>query len=165
MTLTIRPPAAADRLSWYRLWNAYLEFHDNSLPDEISRITFDRLLDPDRPQQCGLLALEDGQAVGLAHYIFHPHCRHVEDVCYLQDLFTDPAYRGQGVGRALVKGVYEAADRVGAPSVYWITRDSNEIARALFDRVGELTPFIKYRRSEFRMPGSPYSSPFGRPPD
>ena len=69
------------------------------------------------------------------------------------------------VGRALVKGVYEAADRVGAPSVYWITRDSNEIARALFDRVGELTPFIKYRRSEFRMPGSPYSSPFGRPPD
>lgn len=69
MTLTIRPLVAADRSAWCRLWNAFLEFHDNSLPDEISRITFDRLLDADRPQQFGLLALEDRQAVVLTHNI------------------------------------------------------------------------------------------------
>lgn len=50
---------------------------------------------------------------GFAHYIFHAHCRYIEDVCYLQDLYTDPAYRGQGIGRALVQGVYEEADNVG----------------------------------------------------
>lgn len=146
MKLAIRPLVATDRPAWYQLWNAYLDFHNNSLQDDISRITFDRLLDLNRPQQCGLLALENGQAAGFAHYIFHAHCRYIEDVCYLQDLYTDPAYRGQGIGRALVQGVYEEADNVGAPSVYWITRDSNENARALYDQVGELTPFLKYRR-------------------
>lgn len=146
MTLTVRPLGVGDRPAWLNLWKAYLGFHDNNVPDEISRIAFDRLLDPNRPQQSGLFALKDGRAVGFAHYIFHPHCRHIEDVCYLQDLFTDHACRGQGIGRALVEGVYEAADSAGAPSVYWITQDSNESARALYDRVGELTPFIKYRR-------------------
>lgn len=52
----------------------------------------------------------------------------------------------RGVGRALIEAVYEAADERGAPSVYWLTQDFNETARVLYDRVANLTPFIKYQR-------------------
>ena len=146
MTLAIRPMTADDEPDWRRLWTAYLEFYESSVPVEVYRSTFARLLDPARPQQNGLLAFRDGQAAGLVHYIFHPHNWRIEDVCYLQDLYTDPAFRGGGVGRALIEAVYEAADERGAPSVYWLTQDFNATARVLYDRVATLTPFIKYQR-------------------
>jgi len=30
--------------------------------------------------------------------------------------------------------------------VYWLTQDFNHTARNLYDRVAQLTPFIKYQR-------------------
>mgnify|MGYP002622223755 FL=1 len=54
--------------------------------------------------------------------------------------------RGRGVGRALIQAVYDAADAAGAPSVYWLTQDFNAEARKLYDRIGVVTPFIKYAR-------------------
>lgn len=53
---------------------------------------------------------------------------------------------GRPVGRAPIQAVYEAADAAGAPSVYWLTQDFNTEARKLYDRIGTLTPFIKYAR-------------------
>ena len=44
------------------------------------------------------------------------------------------------------EAVYEAADKAGAPSVYWTTQDFNETARKLYDRIAKLTPFIRYNR-------------------
>ena len=38
------------------------------------------------------------------------------------------------------------ADAKGAPSVYWMTQDFNAVGRQLYDRIGVLTPFIKYAR-------------------
>lgn len=70
----------------------------------------------------------------------------MEDVCYLQDLYVEPRLRGGGVGRALIEAVYEVADANGTPSVYWMTQDFNENARKLYDRIANLTPFIKYQR-------------------
>ena len=146
MTLTIRSLSAKDQADWRRLWTAYLEFYNSSVTEEVYQTTFTRLLDANRPQQNALIALNDGQAVGLVHYIFHPHNWRVEDVCYLQDLYTDPSVRGKGIGRALIKAVYEAADANGTPAVYWLTQDFNETARRLYDRVAALTSFIKYQR-------------------
>ena len=146
MTLTIRPLTQADEAEWRRLWTAYLEFYESSVAEEVYATTFDRLLDPGRPQQDGLIAVQDGRAVGLVHYIFHPHNWRVEDVCYLQDLYADPEVRGTGIGRALIEAVYDAADENGTPAVYWMTQDFNETARRLYDRIAQVTPFIKYQR-------------------
>ena len=84
--------------------------------------------------------------MGLVHYIYHAHNWRVEDVCYLQDLYADPEVRGQGIGRALIEAVYRAADDNGTPAVYWLTQEFNHTARRLYDRIGTLTPFIKYQR-------------------
>ncbi|MEM7731524.1 MAG: GNAT family N-acetyltransferase [Pseudomonadota bacterium] len=145
-TVSIRPVTPADKAAWSDLWHAYLAFYETELPDEVYDTTFDRLCDTDRSDQCGLLAVLDGVPVGLVHYIYHAHNWKREQVCYLQDLFAMPETRGTGIGRKLIEAVYDAADAAGAPSVYWLTQDFNATARVLYDRIGVLTPFIKYNR-------------------
>ena len=146
MTLTIRPLTADDAADWRRLWTAYLEFYETTVPEEVYQTTFARLIDTGNQTQQAHLALHDGRAVGLVHFIFHPHNWKIEDVCYLQDLYADPDVRGTGIGRALIESVYAAADANGTPTVYWTTQDFNATARRLYDRIATLTPFIKYNR-------------------
>jgi len=80
------------------------------------------------------------------HYLFHRNTWQVENVCYLEDLFVDSHVRGTSIGRALIEAVYAAADAAGCPNVYWLTQHFNEAGRRLYDRVGRLTPFIRYER-------------------
>lgn len=146
MTCVVRSIEAKDEPHWRVLWRDYLAFYETELPDEIYRTQFDRLLGNDAQDFHGLIAEVDGKPVGLAHFLFHRHGWKVENVCYLQDLYAAPDVRGKGIGRALIEAVYQAADAAGAPSVYWLTQDFNTTARQLYDRIGELTPFIKYTR-------------------
>jgi GNAT superfamily N-acetyltransferase len=146
VTATIRPLARADEAEWRRLWTGYLRFYESEVSEEVYRAHFDRLLGDDPRDYSCLLAEVDGRPVGLAHYLFHRHGWRIEDVCYLQDLYADPDVRGRGVGRALIEAVYAEADRRGCPQVYWLTQDFNADARKLYDRIGVLTPFIKYQR-------------------
>ncbi len=144
--VTIRPLRRDDHVAWRALWTAYLTFYDSTLPDAIYESTFARLLGDDPQDYSCLIAEQNGAPVGLAHYLFHRHCWRIENVCYLQDLYADPAVRGTGVGRKLIEAVYAAADVAGAPAVYWMTQNGNHTARQLYDRVGRLTDFIKYQR-------------------
>lgn len=143
---TIRPLRPEDRSEWARLWTGYLEYYKTSVPEAVYASTFARLVGDDPQDFNGLIAEVDGRAVGLVHYLFHRHCWKIENVCYLQDLYADPTVRGQGVGRALIEAVYAAADANGTPAVYWLTQDFNETARKLYDRVAQVTPFIRYNR-------------------
>ena len=144
--LLIRPLAQDDLSHWRRLWSAYLAFYDARVSDQVFRSTWSRLFsgEPFDPQ-C-LLAILAGRPVGLVHFIFHRSCWTIGNVCYLQDLYVDPEARGKGAGRTLIEAVYDQADRAGAASVYWLTQDSNETARKLYDRVARQTSFIKYQR-------------------
>ncbi len=144
--LEIRPIAAGDEGQWRRLWRAYLEFYETERPEEVCQSTFARLIGDDPRDFNGFLALSQGRAVGLVHYLFHRSCWEIADVCYLQDLYAAPEARGRGVGRALIEAVCAAADAAGAPSVYWLTQDFNTTARRLYDRIATRTPFIKYAR-------------------
>jgi len=146
MTLTIRPLTTEDRAEWARLWTGYLDYYQTSVPEAVYDSTFARLLGDDPQDFSCLLAVVDGRPVGLVHYLFHRHNWKIENVCYLQDLYADPSVRGKGVGRALIEAVYAAADANGTPAVYWLTQDFNETARRLYDRVAQVTPFIRYNR-------------------
>ncbi|MBF9031965.1 GNAT family N-acetyltransferase [Rhodobacterales bacterium HKCCE3408] len=144
--LDIRPLAREDRAAWTPLWQAYLGFYDTAVTDEVMDTTFARYTDPDRTDMLGFLALQDDRAVGLAHVIVHSHGWRIEPVTYMQDLYAIPEARGTGVGRALIEAVYADADAAGRPAVYWMTQEDNATARLLYDRIGRLTPFIKYDR-------------------
>ena len=147
---SIRPVAAGDRADWGRLWRGYLAFYRTELPEELYDTLFARLMAPGEDGPFGMVAetggASGGELVGLVHYLYHLHCWRPEGVVYLQDLYVAPAARGKGVARGLIEAVYGAADAVGKPSVYWTTEAGNMPARMLYDRVGVLTPFVKYAR-------------------
>lgn len=142
----VSPLTPRDEPVWRDLWRGYLAFYETVLPENVYATSFARLTDPSVTDYHGLLAWDGGRAIGLAHYIFHRHGWQIEDVCYLQDLYVAPEARGTGAGRRLIEAVYAAADAAGRPNVYWTTQRENATARRLYDRLGSLTPFIKYRR-------------------
>ena len=146
MSVIIRSLEAKDSAKWSSMWTEYLKFYDSEVTIDIREMTFTRLIDPNQKVQNCLVAERNGNLIGLVHFIYHAHNWKIEDVCYLQDLFVDPKARGQGVGGALIEKVYAMADLNGTPSVYWMTQDFNVNARVLYDRIGNLTPFIKYSR-------------------
>jgi GNAT superfamily N-acetyltransferase len=84
--------------------------------------------------------------LGLTHYLFHRSTTSVAPVCYLQDLFTEPAERNRGIGRALIEAVYRAATAAGVREVYWQTHASNGPGRRLYDTLAEHLGFIVYDR-------------------
>ena len=147
--LTIRAIAEADRDAWEPLWAGYNAFYDRAGPTAlapaITQTLWQRFFDPAEPV-FALVAERSGQLAGLAHFLFHRSTTRIEPVCYLQDLFTDPALRGRGVGRALVEGVYARARDAGASRVYWQTRESNAAGRLLYDKVARHLGFIVYSR-------------------
>ncbi len=147
LAVHIRPLQPADRAPWGVLWQQYLAFYETELPVEVYDLAFERMLGDDPRDFNGLVAVADDRLVGLVHYLFHRHGWKQDDVCYLQDLFAVPDLRRCGIGRRLIEAVYAAADAAGAPQVYWLTQEFNHTARDLYDRVGVLTPFIKYQRA------------------
>jgi|SRR5579884_2169873 len=139
--LTIETLAAGDRHDWERLFRAYIDFYNRTLPDERYERSWQQFQEDERIHARG--AWLDGRLVGIVHFLRHPHTN-AEDVCYLQDLFTEPSVRGQGVGRALIAYVADWARERGCSRVYWHTQASNEQARALYDQVAEHRGFIVY---------------------
>lgn len=142
--ITIRPLEQADHADWRRLWIAYLTFYETTVPEDVYAATWKRLFDAGAFEPKGFIALLDGKAVGLTHYLYHRSCWSVVDNCYLQDLFADPEARGQGVGAALIEAVRQQAAKIGVKNVYWMTNETNATARKLYDRVARRTGFIEY---------------------
>ena len=149
-SLVVRAVKNADYPAWRPLWDGYNAFYgrkdDTALSDEITQTTWQRFLDPNEPV-FALVAEQDGQIVGLAHYLFHRSTIFIQPTCYLQDLFTVPTERGRGIGRSLIEAVYERAQAAGAKRVYWHTQDANTAGRMLYDKVAQHLGFIVYLRN------------------
>lgn len=143
MTAAIRiaPLAPGDRAGWEALARGYKAFYLTETPAERYDETWRLLMAGERVH--GLAARLDGRMAGIAHYLFHAQTWS-PDCCYLQDLFTAEDARGQGVARALIDAVAGAARIRGAVKYYWLTKEDNLPARALYDRVAAFKGFLRY---------------------
>ncbi len=145
----IRHVAASDLAGWLPLWLGYNRFYgrhdETALAAAVTQRTWERFLDPQEPVHA-VVAEMGGLLVGLAHFLFHRSTTMLGDVCYLQDLFTDPATRGKGVATALIEAVYARAQERGTTRVYWHTQETNATARRVYDRIAAASGFIVYRR-------------------
>jgi GNAT superfamily N-acetyltransferase len=148
-TTTIRKIEEADYAAWLPLWDGYNAFYGRhgatALPAHVTQSTWARFFNADEPV-FALVAQRGGQVVGLAHYLFHRSMIYVEPVCYLADLFTLPALRGQGIGRLLIEAVSAQAQQQGAKRLYWQTHETNATGRLLYDKVAKHEGSIVYNR-------------------
>lgn len=146
MTITIRPLAEADKQAWLELWQGYLTYYRSELDNNVTELTWSRLMDAGFAIH-GLGAENaDGDLVGFTHYLFHPVTWSKGPRCYLEDLFTAEAARNTGAGRALIEAVTDAARKEGADQLYWLTEDYNKRAQHLYNKVADKTEFIKYKK-------------------
>ena len=146
--LVVRDIRPEDRSAWTPLWDGYNAFYGRhgptALAPEITETTWGRFFDPVEPVHA-LIAEKGGVVLGIVHYLFHRSTTAIALTCYLQDLFTTEAARGQGVGRALITEVYARARAAGSSRVYWQTHESNAVAQVLYDKVSAKSGFIVYR--------------------
>ena len=148
--LLIRPIRKEDFDQWKPLWDSYNAFYGRkdatALPDATTRTTWSRFFDSYEPVHA-LVAEQNGQLLGLVHYLYHRSTISIAPTCYLQDLFTLEAARGKGVGRALIQDVYRIATEAGCGRVYWLTHETNATAMQLYDQVAEKSGFVVYRKA------------------
>jgi GNAT superfamily N-acetyltransferase len=143
--LEMKRLAAEDYERWLPLWQAYQRFYKADLPEEVTRTSFSRMLDPNEPM-FGALAVRSRSAIGMVHWIFHRSNWSIGNYCYLQDLFVSDQNRGAGAGRLLIEHVYKEARKAKCSRVYWLTHETNQPAMLLYDRIAERSGFVQYRK-------------------
>lgn len=107
----IRPVEKADREGWQQMFEGYCVFYEVPVGAAKSEAVFSWLLDPNHMMQ-GLVALDGGKVVGLAHFHGWPDTLDGGNMCYLSDLFVDPEARGRDIGKALFEDVLEVSKKM-----------------------------------------------------
>jgi GNAT superfamily N-acetyltransferase len=142
LNFQIAPLRLAEHARWLQLWSAYQRFYRIELPDAVTERTWQRLQDG-RIHGLGARDAQDA-LLGFAHFLFHEDTWSVAPACYLQDLYVEPAARGQGCARRLIEAVAQAAKSAGASEPCWLTHETNHTARGLYDKLAKNHGFVQY---------------------
>ncbi len=153
MKYFIAPLRLAEHDRWKQLWLDYQRFYGIELPSSVTESTWQRLHNG-RLHGLGVRDSAD-ELRGIAHFLLHEDSWSSAPACYLQDLFVEPRARGTGCGRGLIAAVAKSARTAGANPPYWLTHESNTVARTLYDRVAKNLGFIQY---VYTPPNSPEGS-------
>ncbi len=140
--ISIKPLSPADHDHWLALWLGYQTFYKVQLPAQVNQSTWERI-HTGRIQAVGAYN-QASRLVGFAHFLYHEDTWSLSPACYLEDLFVEPGLRGSGCGRLLVEAVASAAVKAGAHKTYWLTHETNTVARQLYDRLGKHPGFVYY---------------------
>jgi len=144
MTENIRRIEAHDEPRWRALWEGYCRFYEFELTEAVTRHTWARIMDPASPVHA-IVAERPGEGViGMSNYIIHENTWTLSPVCYLEDLYVDPARRGAGVGKALIDWLVAEMKAQGWSRLYWNTKENNYRARGLYDKYTPHSGFLRY---------------------
>ncbi|BEP12841.1 GNAT family N-acetyltransferase [Acidothermaceae bacterium B102] len=148
-TWRVRPPRTDEFDAWARLFTGYAAFYRVPTSPEHQQqiwgwIHDDRLIEALVAVPVDAEGNETGEPLGLAH--LRTWVRPLRGVVcgYLDDLYVDPATRGQGAVTALFDEIRRLAAERGWPTVRWTTADDNYRARTVYDRIATRTTWITY---------------------
>lgn len=141
--LILRAINPGDREAWEASFRGYRDFYNMPHDPEVIERVWGWLNDPEHETR-GIAAVIGGRAVGIAHFRTFARPLAGGTGLYLDDLFTNPEVRGQGIATALLGRLGTIAQVEGASVVRWITAESNTAARSIYDRVASATPWVTY---------------------
>jgi len=142
-TPTVRPLAPTDETRWRVLFREYRTFYKLPESEDIVSRAWGWFMDP-RHECKALVAEAHGEILGFAHHRRFSSPYTGTTGLFLDDLFTDPAARGRGVGRALIERLTEMAAAEGRAVVQWVTAEDNHRAQALYNTLATRTNWVTY---------------------
>jgi GNAT superfamily N-acetyltransferase len=149
-TWTVRFANPDDRDQCRALYRGYRDFYEMPADDAKIDTVWGWIADS-RHEVNGLVAVNGrGELGGLANIRRFARPLTASTGLFLDDLYTRPELRGQGLGRLLLDflGDYAAANNLSV--VRWITAESNTQARALYDRNATATSWVTYDKAPHR---------------
>jgi GNAT superfamily N-acetyltransferase len=101
-----------------------------------------------------LLAFVNGNPIAYATYFFTFSTMVGKRGLWLDDLFIDPAFRGKGIGRALMAYLADIAIQHQCGRFEWMVLDWNEVALGFYKSLGAatLTDWRICRLDEAQLP-------------
>jgi len=128
---------------WRALWVDYVGPAQFPMTEDLCQTTFARLCDATHGIR-GLVAVQ-GSALGFAHFYLHPSTYSLAPACTLEDLYVAPEARGKGIAKQLISAVAQQAKADGAYVLHWKTREGNNSAIALYDKIAVRSGYMSFR--------------------
>lgn len=157
--LSIRPATrrdAAQVFAFIRDLAEYEKLLDDVIatPEDIERALF-----APQPRVFCDIAEWEGKPAGFALWFYNFSTFRGRHGIYLEDLFVKPAFRGHGIGKALLVGLAQRAVREGCARVEWSVLDWNEPSINFYKSLGAV-PMDEW--TIFRLTGDALHA-LGRP--
>lgn len=115
---------------------------DGSILDRVAADVFDNPIDPTwsaeflrDPRHHIAVAIEDGVVVGIASGVHYLHPDKPPEL-FVNEVGVAPAFQRQGVGRALLRALFEHAKTLGCCEAWLGTDETNTAARRMYASVG-----------------------------
>ena len=140
----VRPVAARDRNEWQSLFQAYGVFYKTEFTHDVCDGVWEWLMRDEHPVRC-FVAESNNRVVGFAHVRAQHDTFTAGPSWFLDDLFTTPDARGQGVATALIAHVKQDAASRGGGTLRWITASDNHTAQRLYDTLATRTSWVVYQ--------------------
>ena len=134
----IRKIQLKDKKHWEELYKGYANFYKVEMNDKILKTVWN-WLNNNNHELKGICYEIDGKIVGLAHYRKLLSPLKGKYIGYLDDIFVNPEYRGQKIGKKLLDKIKEISKSNGWNLVRWQTDEDNFTAKRLYDKVAKKT--------------------------
>jgi GNAT superfamily N-acetyltransferase len=132
----IRSAAASDVPDILRLIKALADYEKLSHEVVATEAALAQALFGPRPAAEVLLAEEEGRCVGFALFFQNFSTFLGKPGIYLEDLFVEPAFRGRGIGRELLRAIGRLAVARGCGRFEWAVLDWNAPAIGFYKGLG-----------------------------
>lgn len=134
---TLRPATAADSATLFRLISALAEYEKLTHLVEATPEKIEQALFGERPHAEAVIAeVEGGQAVGFALFFHNFSTFLAKPGLYLEDLFVEPAWRGHGIGKALLRHLAALAVARRCGRFEWSVLDWNQPSIDFYEAMG-----------------------------
>jgi GNAT superfamily N-acetyltransferase len=124
---------AALILRFIRALAVYEKLEDSVVADEAKIL---RTLFGEKPYAEVLIAQWNGEPAGFALFFHNYSTFLAKPGIYLEDLFVDPAFRGKGIGKALLSSLARTAVDRDCGRLEWSVLDWNEPAIGFYKKLG-----------------------------
>ena len=141
--IKVRHIIEKDFKEWRPLFEGYADFYKVKINDDIIDNVWSWLHDSKHVLKA-LVVEKNQQIVAFAHYRKMPSALRGKDIGFLDDLYVHTEYRGQKLSELLIYELQKISKENNWNLVRWITRDDNERAKKVYDKIANKTNWDVY---------------------